>query len=179
LSFAQVDGSGNVNVSRFEGKIVGIGGFINISQNARKVVFGGTFTAGGLEIAWPGGRTRIAREGRHRKFIAGVDQLSYNGDYGWQRKQQVLYVTERAVFRRVADGLELIEIAPGVDLERDVLPHMAFAPRIAPDLREMDARLFRPEKMGLAGDLAAKTPQYRSRRVAEWHAGQAARRAAE
>ena len=179
LSFAQVDGRGNVNISRFEGKIVGIGGFINISQNARKVVFGGTFTAGGLDISWPGGRTRIAREGRHRKFLSAVEQLSYNGDYGWELKQEVLYVTERAVFRRMSDGLELIEIAPGIDLARDVLAHIDFQPRVSEGLREMDARLFRTEPMGLARDLAARPPQHRSARVAEWIAGREGRRAAE
>ena len=168
LSFAQVDARGNVNVSRFDGRIVGIGGFVNISQNARKVVFGGTFTAGGLEISWPGGRTEIAREGRHRKFLAQVEQLSYSGDYGWQRGQEVLYVTERAVFRRTADGLERIEVSPGVDLEREILAHMEFRPRIAENCREMDSRLFRPEPMNLARDIARKPRQYRSQRVESW-----------
>ena len=178
LSFAQVDGRGNVNVSRFDGRIVGIGGFVNISQNARKVVFGGTFTAGGLDVSWPGGRTRIAREGRHRKFLAEVEQLSYNGDYGWERGQEVLYVTERAVFRRVADGLELAEVAPGIDVERDILAHMGFKPRIADNCREMDARLFRPEPMNLTRDLAAKPPQHRSERVTQWLSEREAPRAA-
>jgi len=179
LSFAEVDARGNVNVSRFDGRIVGIGGFVNISQNAQAAIFGGTFTAGGLEMSWPGGRARIAREGRHRKFKAAVGQLSYNGDYGFQRGQRVLYVTERAVFRRAEDGLELIEIAPGIDLERDVLAHMDFKPRIAPDCRAMDARLFRPEPMGLDRDLAAKPRRYRSKRVAQWHAARKVPKAAE
>ncbi len=179
LSFAEVDERGNVNISRFDGKIVGIGGFINISQNAQKVVFGGTFTAGGLEMSWPGGHAKIAREGKHRKFIAGVGQLSYNGDYGFERGQQVLYVTERAVFRRGRDGLELNEIAPGIDLERDVLAHMSFRPKIAPDCRTMDARLFLPETMGLKRDLAAKPRQYRSERVRDWHARKRETKAAE
>ncbi len=178
LSFAQVDGRGNVNVSRFDGRIVGIGGFVNISQNARKVVFGGTFTAGGLDVSWPGGRTRIAREGKHRKFLSEVEQLSYNGDYGWERGQEVLYVTERAVFRRVADGLELAEVAPGIDVERDILAHMGFRPRIADNWREMDLRLFRPEPMNLARDLAAKPPQHRSERVTQWLSQREAPRAA-
>jgi len=178
LSFAQVDQRGNVNVSRFDGKIVGIGGFVNISQNARKVVFGGTFTAGGLDVSWPGGRTRITREGRHRKFLSEVEQLSYNGDYGWERGQEVLYVTERAVFRRVADGLELIEVAPGIDIERDILAHMGFKPRIAENCREMDSRLFRPEPMGLAKDISAKPRRYRSERVHAWLQDREAIRAA-
>ena len=168
LSFAQVDEKGNVNISRFDGRIVGIGGFVNISQNARKVVFGGTFTAGGLDIRWPDGKAHIAREGKHRKFLAEVEQLSYNGAYGWERGQEVLYVTERAVFRRMASGLELIEIAPGIDVQRDIYAHMAFKPTIADNCREMDARLFRAEPMNLAADLAKKASQPRSERVAEW-----------
>lgn len=179
LSFAQIDARGNVNISRFDGKIVGIGGFVNISQNARKVVFGGTFTAGGLDIAWPNGRTEIRREGKHRKFLAEVEQLSYNGDYGFERGQEVLYVTERAVFRRAADGIDLIEVAPGIDVERDIVAHMAFKPRVAADCRPMDARLFKPEPMGLDRDIAARPPRYRSARVAEYLAGQAVAKAAE
>jgi len=178
LSFAQVDGRGNVNVSRFDGRIVGIGGFVNISQNARKVIFGGTFRAGGLEISWPGGRTRITREGRHRKFLSEVEQLSYNGDYGWERGQVVLYVTERAVFRRVADGLELIEVAPGIDVERDILAHMGFKPRIAENCREMDRRLFQAEPMRLAKDISTRPRQHRSERVQAWMRDLEATRAA-
>ncbi len=177
LSFAQVDSRGNVNVSRFDGRIVGIGGFVNISQNARKVVFGGTFTAGGLEISWPGAKTRITREGKHRKFLGDVEQLSYNGDYGWERGQQVLYVTERAVFRRVADGVELAEVAPGIDIARDIAAHMGFEPRLAADVRDMDSRLFRAEPMNLAQELAAKSSQRRSERVTEWLSEQGRSRA--
>ncbi len=179
LSFAQVDAKGNVNISRFDGKIVGIGGFVNISQNARKVVFGGTFTAGGLDIAWPNGRAEIRREGKHRKFLADVEQLSYNGGYGVERGQEVLYVTERAVFRRGASGIELVEVAPGIDVERDIAAHMAFRPTIAADCRTMDARLFRPEPMGLDRDIAARAPQHRSPRVAEYLANRGVARAAE
>ncbi|HET6520545.1 MAG TPA: hypothetical protein VFG47_12115, partial [Geminicoccaceae bacterium] len=167
LSFAEVDRAGNVNVSRFGDRIVGIGGFINISQNARKMVFSGTFTAGGLDISWPGGRTRIAREGRHGKFVADVQQLSYNGAFAAERGQETVYVTERAVFRRGGDGLELIEVAPGIDLERDVFAHMGFRPAVASDLREMDARLFLPERMGLADDIAGRPARQTSPRLAE------------
>jgi propionate CoA-transferase len=179
LSFAQVDARGNVNISRFDGKIVGIGGFVNISQHARKVVFGGTFTAGGLDIAWPGGRTEIRREGKHRKFIAEVEQLSYNGGYGHERGQEVLYVTERAVFRRAADGIELLEVAPGIDVDRDIVAHMGFMPRIAADCRGMDPRLFKPEAMDLDRDIAAKPRRYRSARVAAYLADRSVARAAE
>ena len=153
LSFAQASPDGSVNVSRFAGRVIGFGGFINISQNARKVVFGGTFTAGGLEMAWPDGRTQIVHEGHNQKFVAELEQVSYNGPYGRERGQDALYVTERAVFRGGDDGVELIEIAPGVDLERDVLAHMGFRPRISVALCEMDGRLFREQPMGLHDEI--------------------------
>jgi propionate CoA-transferase len=153
LSFAQATLDGSVNVSRFAGRVIGFGGFINISQNAHTVVFCGTFTAGGLEMAWPDGRTRIVHEGRSPKFVPELEQISYSGPYGRERGQERLYVTDRAVFRGTDDGLELIEIAPGVDLERDVLSQMGFRPRVAPALREMDGRLFREETMGLHDEI--------------------------
>ena len=154
LSFAEVDASGNVNVSRFGDRIIGPGGFINISQNAKSVIFSGTFTAGKSELAWPDGRTQIVRDGAHAKLVERVQQITYSGAYGSQRHQRVLYVTERAVFRLGADGVELIEVAPGIDLERDVIGRMGFRPRVARDLKTMDARLFRSEPMGLADHLA-------------------------
>lgn len=158
LSFVEVDGAGNVNISRFKDRIVGIGGFVNISQNAKTVVFAGTFTAGGLEVAFEGGRMRIVREGRFRRFVGGVEQLTYNADVGAARGQRTLYVTERAVFE-VRDGaLELLEIAPGVDLERDVLANMDTPPRISRALREMDARLFSEAPMRLSGTLPSLAP---------------------
>lgn len=155
LSFAEVDGEGSVNVSRFSDRIIGPGGFINISQNAKKVVFSGTFTSGGLDMAWPEGRTVIRKEGRDRKFVDRLQQLTYSGAYAAGIGQEALYVTERAVFRRGASGrLELIEIAPGIDMERDVLAHMDFRPDIAGDLRPMDAALFLPQSIGLEQRLA-------------------------
>lgn len=166
LSFAEVDGSCNVNVSRFGSRIIGPGGFINISQGARKMVFSGTFTAGGLKLAWPEGRFQVLSEGRDTKFVDRVTQLSYSGPYARERGQQVLYITERAVFEAIDGVLTLTEIGPGVDLERDVLAHMAFRPAIATDLKLMDARLFRPEPMGLARDLAGKLRVERSARLA-------------
>jgi propionate CoA-transferase len=166
LSFAEVDEGCDVNVSRFGGKIVGPGGFINISQNAKTMVFSGTFTSGGLDIDWPQGRTRIAREGRERKFVRKVEQVTYSGALAGENGQRALYVTERAVFRRGGNGrLELIEIAPGIDVERDVLAHMDFKPDIAPDLRQMDARLFLPQPMGLAEIIAANRRPARSPRL--------------
>ena len=135
LSFAQVDPTGNVNVSRFNGRIIGIGGFINISQCAKKVIFSGTFTAGNLEMSWPNGKTVIQNEGKFNKFLSSVEQISYNGAFAEERGQEALYITERAVFRRGKKGLELIEIAPGIDLDRDILAHMDFRPEIAKDLK--------------------------------------------
>ena len=166
LSFAQVDRHCNVNVSRFGGRIIGPGGFINISQNARTVVFSGTLTAGGVRLGWPGGRLRIDQEGREQKFVPDVEQVSYSGRYAIERGQRVLYVTERAVFRATADGLELVEIAAGVDLERDVIGCMGFRPRIAADLHEMDARLFVEAPMNLARDVLSRAPVERALRLA-------------
>ena len=170
LSFAEVDAQGNVNVSRFGDRIIGVGGFINIAQNASCVVFSGTLTAGDLDVAWEDGTTIIRKEGRHRKFVPKLEQICYSASMGRERGQVALFVTERAVFRIGREGLELIEIAPGLDAERDVIAHMGFRPAIARDLRTMDARIFEPGLMGLAADVHAKPRGYRSKRVAQWHA---------
>ncbi len=156
LSFAQVDANGSVNVSRFNGRIIGVGGFQNIAQNAKKVIFGGTFTAGGLDISWPEGQTTIKSEGKYRKFITELEQISFNGKFASEHNQEVLYVTERAVFRLDRRGLMLIEKAPGIEVEKDLFAQMDFRPDISPNLREMDSRLFRPEAMGLERDLKVK-----------------------
>jgi propionate CoA-transferase len=166
LSFAEVDEACNVNVSRFGDRIVGPGGFINISQNARTIVFSGTFTAGGLDITWTDGQTHIGREGTEKKFVGKVQQVTYSGALAAQNGQRALYITERAVFRRNEAGrLELIEIAPGVDLERDILAQMQFRPDVSPALKAMDCRIFRPEAMGLAAIIAAKERPVRSQRL--------------
>ncbi|HXT04488.1 MAG TPA: CoA-transferase [Casimicrobiaceae bacterium] len=169
LSFAEVDPQGNVNVSRFGDRIIGVGGFINISQNAKCVVFGGTLTAGDLDMAWEDGRTVIRKEGRHRKFVPRLEQICYSAELGRAKGQVALFVTERAVFRVGRDGLELIEIAPGLDAERDVVAQMGFRPHIAPDLRVMDSRVFAAGTMGLAAHVHGKPRRYRSPRVAQWH----------
>ena len=152
LGMAECDAAGNVNVSRFGGRLTGAGGFINISQNARLVVFVGTFTGNGLKIAVSDGKLRIVQEGRHRKFLKQVAQITFNGKYAHDRAKPVFYVTERCVFRLARGGLALIEVAPGIDIERDILPHMDFQPIIG-DYCEMDARIFNPNPMGLEAEL--------------------------
>jgi propionate CoA-transferase len=149
LSFAEVDGIGNVNVSRFAGNPNGSGGFIHIAQNAKSVCFLGTLTAGGLRVAINDGEISIEKEGSHRRFVSRVEQRTYDRLGGRARNQRVRYITERAVLEADNDGLVLIEIAPGVDLERDVLANFAVRPRVSDSLALMPAQLFRGVEMGL------------------------------
>ena len=148
LGMAECDGAGNVNVSRFGAKLAGAGGFINISQNARRLVFAGTFTAGGLKVAVEDGTLAIEQEGRSHKFIEKVEQITFSGDFAVERRQPVLYVTERCIFELTGKGMHLTEVAPGIDIERDILQHLGFKP-IVDDPRAMDRRIFRPEFMNL------------------------------
>lgn len=152
LGMAQVDRHGNVNVSRFGNRIAGAGGFINISQNAARLVLTGSFTAGGLEVAVENGQLRIVKEGRIRKFVRDVEHITFSGAYASRRGQPVLYVTERCVFGISPQGLELLEVAPGIDVDRDILGQMDFIPQMR-QVRTMDPRIFRPEAMKLKDQL--------------------------
>ena len=125
------------------------GGFINISQNAKQVIFCGAFTAQGLKVATENGQLKILQEGKQKKFLKHVEQITYSGNYAWQKQQRVLYVTERAVFTLDDQGLLLIEIAPGIDLAKDVIEQMEFRPRISNKLKTMDQRIFVAGRLGL------------------------------
>ncbi len=152
LGMAECDAKGNINVSRFGPRLAGAGGFINISQNARRLVFVGTFTTDGLEVAVGGGKLAILREGRSRKFVQGVEQITFSGAYAARKGQQVHYVTERCVFELTNEGLLLTEIAPGISVQDDILAHMDFAP-IVRSPRHMDERIFRSDPMELRSAL--------------------------
>lgn len=152
LGLAQVDEKGNVNVSKFGPKIAGAGGFINISQNARKIVFAGTFTAVGLKVAIENGKIAIINEGKIRKFVKKVEQITFNGRLAATKEKPVYFVTERCVFKLRFQGLELIEVAPGIDIEKDILAHMDFTP-IIKEPRLMSSNLFLEEPMQLSETL--------------------------
>ncbi|MHA1151335.1 MAG: acyl CoA:acetate/3-ketoacid CoA transferase [Alphaproteobacteria bacterium] len=157
LSFAQVDAEGNVNVSRYGRAINGPGGFINISQGTGKVVFSGTLTTGGLQVEPDGdGRLVLRHEGRVQKWLPRVEQITFSGRNALERGQQVLYITDRAVFRLTAEGMELVEIAPGIDLERDLRDRIGFPIRVSDALTTMDARLFQDRPMNLLPEFRAR-----------------------
>ena len=152
LSFLQVDGEGNVNVSRLSSRphvTAGVGGFIDITSQARSIVFCGYFTAGGLDQEIAAGQLRIRKEGKSRKFVEQVEHVTFSGRRAREQKQEVLFVTERAVMKLEQEGLTVIEIAPGIDLERDILKQADTALRVSPHLKVMDSRLFEQEKLGL------------------------------
>ncbi len=155
LGLAQADQEGNLNVSKFGPRFTGPGGFINISQRAKRIIFVGTFTAGKLKVAVEGGKLTIVQEGKERKFLKRVEQVTFSGKYAVETGQPVLYITERCVFQLTPRGMELIEIAPGVDLEKDILAQMDFQPVVRQKPPLMDDRIFRAEPIGLKDELLA------------------------
>jgi len=156
LSFLEIDADGSVNVSRLPSRpylTAGCGGFVDITARARKLVFSGYFTAGGLQVTAEGGRLHIRQDGKISKLVPKVGHVTFNGSGAAARGQDITYVTERCVLKLREDRLTVVEIAPGVDLERDVLGKAGTPLKVSSDLKLMDARLFRPEPIGL--DLAA------------------------
>jgi propionate CoA-transferase len=152
LSFMQIDADGSVNVSKLAAKphvTAGVGGFVDITATAKRIIFSGYMTAGGLDLKLDDGRLTILKEGKNKKFVPELEHVTFSGRMAKERGQQVLYVTERAVIELRPDGLTVTEIAPGIDLDRDVLAQAAIPLRVASDLRLMDHRIFRPELMGL------------------------------
>ncbi len=148
LGFAQCDRNGNVNASKFGPRIAGCGGFINISQNTKRVLFLGTFTTAGLKIAIEDGNVRIVQEGKIRKFIDTSDQITFCARFSDSNTQEVLYITERCVFKLIEGQLELVEVAPGIDIEKDILANMDFKP-VVKNVTQMDSRIFREQPMGI------------------------------
>ncbi len=158
LSFAQIDREGNVNVSRYGKHITGPGGFINISQGTRKVIFSGTLTTGGLDIEPDGeGGMTIRQEGKMRKFVPKVEQITFSGRVAAERGQEITYVTDRAVFELTRSGLMLTEIAGGIDVQRDVAQQIGFEIEISPTLKPMDPRLFQAGPMGIRSEFSARS----------------------
>lgn len=149
LGLAQADEKGNVNVSKFGPRIAGCGGFIDITQNSKKVFFCGTFTAGGLKTKIEYGKLIIEKEGREPKFLKQVEQITFSGDYAASMSQPVMYITERAVFELRKDGVYLIEAAPGIDIQKQIIDVMGFEPKIDGAVKIMDERIFKDELMGL------------------------------
>ena len=153
LSFMQIDQHGSVNVSRLAARphvTAGVGGFVDITAHARNIVFSGYFTAAGLKLDVADGKLNIVKEGKVKKMVPAVEQISFNGQSALQKGQKITYVTERCVMRLEEQGLTVLEIAPGIDLQRDVLDQSAIPLHVHPDLQTMDSRLFHPEPMGLS-----------------------------
>ncbi|WP_163833533.1 acyl CoA:acetate/3-ketoacid CoA transferase [Spartinivicinus ruber] len=151
LSFMEVDQQGNVNVSKLGIKpylTAGCGGFVDITAHAKKIVFSGFFTAG-AKYSLDSGQLRVIQEGRFQKLVKAVEHVTFSGRMGIQREQQVLYVTERCVMKLTPEGIEVVELAPGIDLERDVLNQAGFELKVADHVKQMDAALFKPEPFGL------------------------------
>jgi len=148
LGAVEVDSCGNTNVTKI-GKTIGPGGYINIAQTAKKMCFCGALTAKGLKVEAKDGKLVIESEGKLKKYVPDVEQISFSGKTAIKENQEVLYITERAVFRQTPDGPMLIEIAPGIDLQTQVLDQIAFDIKVSPELKIMDERIFREEAMYL------------------------------
>lgn len=149
VGLAEVDSEGNVNVSKFGTRVTGPGGFINITQSTKKVIFMGTFTTVGLEEQIQDGKLTILKEGQKKKFVKKLDQITFSAKNAVANHQEILYVTERAVFKLTEQGIVLIEIAKGMDMNKDILDQMEFKPMISENLTFMDERIFKEEKMNL------------------------------
>lgn len=156
LGFAEVDETGNVNVSKFGTRIAGCGGLVDISQSTHTVVFCGTMTAGGLKTQVKDGKLEILQEGKRTKFKKSVEQITFSSEFSKRAKQKVLFITERCVFQVTDEGLVLSEVAPGIDIEKDILPYMEFKPIVPEKVALMDERLFRDGSMGLEQMIAEK-----------------------
>jgi propionate CoA-transferase len=162
LGFAQCDPAGNVNSSKFGPRVAGCGGFIDISQNAKRVLFMGTFTTGGVEIAVENGTVKIIREGKIRKFVKQCDQITFCSRFSESQKQEVFYITERCVFKLKGERLVLIEVAPGIDIRNDILAKMDFEP-LMEDVKPMDSRIFQKLTMKIRNEFLIRELQARVR----------------
>lgn len=166
LGMAQCDEQGNVNSSKFGPRLAGCGGFIDISQNAKKTLFVGTFTAGGLETAIEDGKLKIIQEGKTRKFVKQVDQITFSGRIGGTSGQEIFYMTERCILKLINGKVELIEVAPGIDIETDILAYMDFRP-VMNDVKIMDPRIFKPSAMSIRKEFLKYDIQRRSDYLAD------------
>jgi propionate CoA-transferase len=162
LGFLQIDASGNVNPSILPGRVYGPGGFPVITGGAPRTYFAGAFTAGSSEIKVEAGALKIVEDGKVAKFVKQVYRIFFSGKEGLKHEKEILYITERAVFRLTKEGVLLEEIAPGVDLEKDVLKKMEFQPAISPHLKEMDRLLFIEEKMESRKTVLESLPRKRN-----------------
>lgn len=148
VGMAQVDGEGNVNVSKLGPNVIGCGGFINVTKNAAKVMFCGEFSAVGVDIVVEDGKLNIRNDGKAVKFVEQVDQITFSGNVARQEDHDVMFITERCVFRLTQEGLMLTEVAPGIDVQKDILDRMHFKPLVAEEVKQMDAALFLDKPMG-------------------------------
>jgi propionate CoA-transferase len=162
LGFAQVTAEGNVNSSKFGSRVAGCGGFIDISQNSKRVLFMGTFTTGGIKTTVEAGRVRILEEGRVKKFVNACDQITFCSQFAGPQGQEVFYITERCVFKLIDGRLELTEVAPGIDIDKDILKPMEFRPVIR-NVVPMDPRVFQDAVMGIRSEFLLKELKTRLR----------------